>query len=145
MSVFRCAVALLAMLIPVAAHAAGTVKVQQVDGSVQVYPGSTMRVGGGVLRLTSADKKGTLVITDAACSFVGKLLRCLPYSCILDQRGNHRIPLAVGTIYFNTTNEAQQLSYSSTRIPPGGVFGMIRTVHGTYVTITGKLDGGYRR
>lgn len=126
------------------ASATGTIKVQQVNGSIQTYPNSTMQAGNKTLRLTSADKKGTLVITDAACSYVEKLLRCLPYSVDLLQDGKHPIPLATGTIYFNTTDSNQTLKYSSKQVPPNSVYGAFQTVHGTFVTIEGELDGGAR-
>lgn len=143
---FRYAIGVAAMLLSTSvALASGTVRVQQVNGSVQTYPNSTFVVEGKTLRLTTADKKGTLVITDAACSFDGKLMRCLPYNVILKQGGSYQIPLRSGTIYYNPTGQVQTLSYSSSQIGPKGVLGTMHTVHGTYVTITGTLDGGAQR
>ena len=124
------------------AGAKGTVTVQQVDGSVQSYPNSSIRVVNKTLQLVSPDGKGTLVIKDAACSYVEQLLRCLPYTAVLTQKGNHPIPIAQGAIYFNTTNQKQQLKYSSTQVGANSVYGLVKTVHGTYVTIIGALDGG---
>ncbi len=136
------ALAFLTALSPISiAHAKGTVVVQQVNGSKQTYPNSTLRVVGKTLRLTTADKKGTLIITDAACSYVGKLLQCLPYAAVLQQNGTHTIALQRGTIYFNPTREKQQLKYSSTQIPPNGVLAIVRSAVGTYVSVSGTLDG----
>lgn len=134
--------ALLAALSPASmVLAKGTVVVQQADGSKQSYPNSTLRIVGKTLRLTSADRKGTLIITDAACSYVGKLLQCLPYAATLQQNGTHTIALQRGMIYINPTGETQRLKYSSTQIPPHGVLAIVRSVAGTYVSVSGTLDG----
>lgn len=128
------------------ASAKGLVKVQQANGSVQLYPDSTFHVVGKTLKITTADKKGTLVITDAACSYVEqKLLRCLPYAVVLQQNGTFPIAIKSGTIYYNPTHEPRLLKYSSMQIPPNGVLGIMQSAHGTYVTITGEVDGGARR
>lgn len=123
------------------ALAKGTVTVQQANGSVQTYPNSTLIVAGKTLRITTADKKGTLVITDAACMSIGKLLRCYPYAVVLHQNGVFPIAIRQGTIYLNTTGEAQQLSHSSVRVRGNGVVASLLSTHGTYVNVSGELDG----
>ena len=123
-------------------EAKGLVKVQQADGSIQNYPDSTLYVVGRTLKITTADKKGTLIVTDAACSLVDKLLRCLPYAVVLKQNGTFPIAITGGSIYFNPTREKQSLKYSSMQIAPNGVLAVMRSQHGTYVTISGQLDGG---
>lgn len=134
-----------ALSLTCSANATGLVTVQQADGSIQRYPESTLHVVGRTLKITTADKKGTLVITDAACSYVEKLLRCLPYAVVLHQRGTFPIAISSGVIYFNPTYQRQPLKYSSTQIAPNGVLGTLRSVHGTYVTISGHIDGGGKR
>ena len=126
-------------------EAKGLVKVQQADGSVQNYPDSTLYVAGKTLKITTADKKGTLVVTDAACTLADKLLKCLPYAVVLKQNGTYPIAITGGSIYFNPTHETQTLKYSSMQIQPNGVLGVFRSEHGTYVTISGKLDGGAQK
>ena len=133
------------LLAAASAEAKGLVKVQQADGSIQNYPDSTLYVVGKTLRITTADKKGTLVVTDAACTLADKLLKCLPYSVVLKQNGTYRIAITGGSIYFNPTHETLRLKYSSMQVQPNGVLGVMRSQHGTYVTISGKLDGGAQR
>ena len=131
-----------ALLATASVEAKGLVKVQQADGSIQNYPDSTLYVVGKTLKITTADKKGTLIITDAACSLADKLLRCLPYAVVLKQNGTFPIAITGGSIYFNPTREKQSMKYSSMQIPPNGVLAVMRSQHGTYVTISGQLDGG---
>ena len=146
MRAFALAIAIIESLaVMCLADAKGLVRVQQSNGSVQLYPESTVVAGGKTLKITTANKKGTIIITDAACSFVDQLMRCLPYALVLKQNGTFPIAIRSGTIYFNTTNQPLTLKYSSTQVPPNGVLGILQTVHGTYVTITGSLDGGPQR
>ena len=133
--------AIFAFLGPSIAHAKGTVRVQQSNGSVQLYENATIEVVAKNLEITTADGKGKLVITDAACSYVQKLMRCLPYSYVLKQNGTHRLDFDHGTIYYNPTQTKQQLTYSSTQLEPEGVMIAARSKKGTYLTVTGKLDG----
>ncbi|MBV8244839.1 MAG: hypothetical protein JOZ38_02855 [Candidatus Eremiobacteraeota bacterium] len=130
-----------AVLIPCVAEAKGTVRVQQSDGSVQVYRDVTLRVVGKTLQITTADSKGTLVITDAACSFVDALMRCLPYHYTLVQNGAHLLDFEYGTVYYNPTKTKQTLRYSSTQLEPDGVLAAVKSKRGTYVSISGTLDG----
>lgn len=125
----------------VQAFATGTVIVQQHNGSVQTYPNATIRVENKALKITSADKKGTLIIDRAACSYVGELLRCLPYSMKLDQGGGlHRLDFQRGTVYLNLTDDSQELPLSSKRLPPQSIMLSLTTKVGTIVNITGGID-----
>lgn len=123
------------------AQAAGTVRVQQSDGSVQVYRDVSINIIGKTLRATTADRKGSLLIDRAACSNSGKLQTCLVYHVMLDQGGSTRpIDLAIGTAYLNVTNGTQQLPLSSTKIAPNNVVIAMRTYAGTYLSMSGSID-----
>jgi hypothetical protein len=124
-----------------AADAKGTVRVQQSDGSTQVYPNVTLRIVNQTLRITTQDGKGTLVVTKAACSFEGDLMRCLPYELQLIQGGSeNKLDFQQGTLYWNKTDTKQQLSASSTQVPPNGVLGLLLTKKGTIIAISGVID-----
>ncbi|MGZ3505838.1 MAG: hypothetical protein ACXVAC_18985 [Vulcanimicrobiaceae bacterium] len=116
-------------------------RVQQSNGSVQLYDNATIEVVGKTLQITTANGKGTLVINDAACSYVEKLMRCLPYHYVLQQNGTHQLDFEHGTIYYNPTQTKQQMTFSSTQLEPEGVLIAVKSKKGTYVTITGTLDG----
>jgi hypothetical protein len=140
---FRCismlALALATVALPAAA--AGTVRVQQSDGSVQVYRGAAMDIIGKTLRVTSADGKGTLLIDRAACTYNGDIQVCLLYHVVLDQGGApHPIDLATGTAYVNLTSSPQQLALSSTKVQPNGILIAMRTKAGTYISMSGSID-----
>lgn len=137
------ALAMSAFLIySIPAQAKGTVRVQQPDGAVQTYDNVTFRVVNKTLRIETADKVGTLVITDAACSLNDKILMCLPYAMVLHQGGQKRpLDFHSGTVYFNkSSSDKQQLKLSSTQLPPNGVLGVLKSTRGTYVTFSGTLD-----
>lgn len=138
-------IAAAALLFIAGAHAAdakGTVRVQQDDGSVQVYDNVTIRIiGDHALTITTADGKGTLLIERAACSYAGALLVCLPYSMSLEQNGTSKLlDFQRGTTYFNFTSEKQPLPLSSTTVPPNGVLFAMNTKIGTYVAVSGTID-----
>jgi hypothetical protein len=123
------------------AEAKGSARVQQSDGSVQTYPNVSIRIRNKTLRITTADGKGTLIIDKAACSYLGALQRCLPYSIMLHQGGgDSRINFDQGTVYANLTDARQQLPQSSTQIPPRGILLALRTKAGTYITLSGTID-----
>jgi hypothetical protein len=123
------------------AHATGTVRVQQNDGSVQTYRNVAIRIKNDSMSITTSDGKGTLVIGKAACSKIGALIRCLPYDATLDQGGGlTHIALQNGTAWFNPESTAQTLSFSSQQIPPHGVVLAVRTKAGTYMSLTGTVD-----
>jgi hypothetical protein len=123
------------------ARASGTVQVQQSDGSIQKYPNATIVVSNKTLRITTADKKGTLVIDRAACSLIGKVMRCLPYSMSLDQGGGaHPLDFQRGTVYLNGTDTPQPLPATSAKLPPNSIMLSLTTWIGTVVNVTGTID-----
>ncbi|HUA09038.1 MAG TPA: hypothetical protein VMA98_07155 [Candidatus Acidoferrales bacterium] len=123
------------------ARAAGVVRIQQKDGSVREYPQSRMAWNGSTLWLHSADGKGVLQITTAACTYIDNLVRCLPYLVVLHQGGaNHKIAIDHGTVYMNFTSDPEQMPYSSQKLGANGLLVTIETQHGTYVTARGSLD-----
>ena len=125
-----------------AASAKGTMKVQQADGSVQVYNDVEIRAGNKQLKVTTADGKGTLRIDRAACQTVGELLRCLPYDMILTQNGKtYALDFQQGVVYVNKTKEKHNLPLSSTSVPPNGILMGISTKIGTFASMTGTIDG----
>jgi hypothetical protein len=137
----RCAAVLaIAAAVPTIAQARGSVRIQQIDGRIEIYQGVRLKLTGDTLRVASADGVGTLVVSKAACTVVDELQRCLPYALILHQHGTHTIMFDHGTVYFNTTNESHQLPHSSKTIPAGGVLALLKTHRGTYISITGRLD-----
>jgi hypothetical protein len=139
------ALALGALLVSLAlgspAWANGVVRVQQTDGSVREYPQTAMRWNGQTLWLHSADGKGVLEITTAACSDADNLVRCLPYAITLHQSGAKR-PIAVehGTIYMNFSSEAHHVPYSSELLGAHHLLVAVRTQHGTYISVRGNVD-----
>lgn len=126
--------------VPIFAQAKGTMRVQQSDGSVQLYDNVNLAVNGRELLVTTSNNKGTLIIDEAACSFVERVLRCIPQRVRLRQNGTQWLDFDRGTVYFNRTDEKQQLKYSSTQLPPNGVLGSLKSPKGTYVTWSGTLD-----
>lgn len=134
-----CAVFLAALCAP--ADAKGTARVAQIDGTVQVYPNVAIRVVHQLLKITTNDGKGTLVISRAACSFVGELQECLPYTLTLYQSGKVRkLPFGSGIAYFNSTGSAKTLPHSTVQIPPHGMVMNLKTKIGTRLLVTGILD-----
>jgi hypothetical protein len=123
------------------ADATGTMRVQQNDGTVQVYHDVLIRVAQRTLRIGSKDRKGVLVIDRAACSYAGSLLRCLPSTIKFEQNGQtHQIQLITGTLYVNLTDDMQQLHHSSTQLSPHDVMLMMQTKRGTYISLHGHID-----
>ncbi|MGB6986869.1 MAG: hypothetical protein WBD74_12915 [Candidatus Aquilonibacter sp.] len=124
------------------ALAAGTLRIQESDGSVRTYTNVSVKVVHQTLRIRSADGKGTLIVNQAACSFVGKIQRCYPLKVSLEQSGATKpIDLKRGTIYVNTSGDVQQLPLSAQQLPSHGILLSFVTDIGTYVTMTGKVDG----
>ncbi|MGZ3520868.1 MAG: hypothetical protein ACXVAG_07760 [Vulcanimicrobiaceae bacterium] len=124
-----------------AVNATGTARVQQRDGTVKIYRYVWIRIADKRMSITSSDGKGTLVISKAACSMVGKLMRCFPYSVVLDQNGGTRqIAMQTGTVWLNPSSAKQQLPQSSTQLPPRSVLLSIRTKAGTYLSLNGTVD-----
>jgi hypothetical protein len=97
------------VLVPCAAGAAGLVRVYQSDGSVQEYANATSRYSkdAKTLSITTADGKGTLMIDQAACSYIGELYRCLLTHLSLTQNGQtHPLDFETGTAYANASARA---------------------------------------
>ncbi|MBV8170455.1 MAG: hypothetical protein JO219_00830 [Candidatus Eremiobacteraeota bacterium] len=123
------------------ALAKGTVQVQQSDGSVQTYPNSSIVVANKVLKITSADKQGTIVIERAACFHMGEIIRCLADQLSLDQGGKDQVlDLHYGTIYLNSTGTKQSLPATSAQLAPNGIMLSLVTKIGTVVNLTGTID-----
>jgi hypothetical protein len=123
------------------ADATGPMRVQQNDGTVQVYHDVLIRVAQRTLRIGSKDRKGVLVIDRAACTYAGSLLRCLPSTIKFEQNGQtHTIQLITGTLYVNLTDDMQQLHHSSTQLSPHDVLLMMQTHRGTYISLHGHID-----
>ncbi len=121
--------------------AKGTVTVQQSDGSTQTYNNVSIVIANKTLRITTADGVGSLVIDKAACSYVGDLQMCLPYSMTLDQGGGtHPLDFQRGTVYANLTDSKQPLPQSSAQLPPNGIMLSLTTKIGTIVNLTGTID-----
>jgi hypothetical protein len=124
------------------ALATGTIRLQESDGDVRTYTNVTIKVVHQTLRITSADGKGTLIVNQAACSFVDKIQRCYPLKVSLEQGGVTKpLDLKRGTIYVNTTGAAQPMPMSSQQLPSHGILLSFVTDIETYVTMTGKVDG----
>lgn len=123
------------------AAATGTARIQQRDGSTKTYTNVRISVQNESMQITSSDGKGTLVLGKAACTKIAELVRCIPYDATLEQRGRAmHIPLQSGTVWINPSKTRQQLSHSSTQLPPRGVLLSLRTKKGTYVSLTGVID-----
>ena len=122
--------------------AKGTIRIQHSNGDTNVYQNVGITVVHRTLRITSADGKGTLIVSQAACSYAGKLERCSPERVTLEQGGATKpINISSGTIYVNPTDDTQTLSLSSTQLPPHGILLIIRTKIDTYISMSGQIDG----
>jgi hypothetical protein len=133
-----------ALSVPLPAGATGTTRLQQADGSRQNYPGVTIRIlkGKNQITVTSPDGKDTLTLTKAACSFVGDLQRCLFGEVELTKHGQTRVlSYDQGTIYLNLTEKPLALPLSSRQVPANGIILALHTTHGTFINVTGTIDG----
>ena len=138
---FVAALALLAVTFAPPASAAGTTRVEQTDGSVQIYQDVTMRLQGPTLWVQSANHKAMLEIKTASCSFDGKIKRCFPSAFSLLKQGvTHAIPVAWGTVYLNLTDATQPLPLSSKDLPAQSLLVLVRTERGTYISVRGTID-----
>jgi hypothetical protein len=123
------------------ADATGTARIQRQDGSAKTYTNVHIAIRNESMALTSSDGKGTIVLGKAACTRIGELVQCLPYDATLLQNGQSaHIPLKSGTVWLNPSSTTQELSHSSTQLPPRGVLLSVETKRGTYVTLTGTVD-----
>lgn len=127
--------------VPNVAVARGTARVQQRDGDVRVYKDVRIKIADQRLWITSSDGVGTLVIDKSSCTAFDTLVRCLPYTAVLNQRGTTRnLAIENGSAWFNRSKTTQTLPQSSTRLPPHGVLMTLKTKAGTYVSLTGTVD-----
>ena len=143
MNAFRsliAATALSAALLPSAAFASGTVRVEQSGGQVRYYHNVMLALGGDTLRIVSPDHVGTLIVKRAACYAVNGLQRCLPTKLVLSQHGTHTITFERGTVYLNLSDRPRTMPHSSKVVVAHGVVALLETTHGTYIAITGRLD-----
>lgn len=123
------------------AFARGTVRISQDGGSAQRYAGSVIELVGNTIRVFSPDRRDTLIITHAACSYVGEIERCLPYRLTLRRNDTeHAIAFDRGSVYFNPTALTHPLPRSSTRLAPNGVLVFVRTARGTSIAVQGTVD-----
>lgn len=126
---------------PATASATGTLNIHKNTGSVNTYKDIEIKVFSGSLFLTSDDGDGTIVITRAACSYQGEILVCFPTAAALVQQGESRaLNLKSGTLYFNSTKDAQPLSRSSSKLPPNSVMATLSLKDGTSINVTGHID-----
>lgn len=123
------------------ARAGGTVVIRQSDGHTNVYHDVAIKVIHGALFMTSADGKGTMVVHQAACSYQGDLMVCFPTAVTLVQAGRTSpITVRSGTIYVNSTDDAQQLPLSTTKVAPHSIMLSLSTKRGTFVSLVGQID-----
>lgn len=124
-----------------AAQAKGTVTIVHSDGSQNVYNDAVIKIIHNALYVTSDDGDGTIVISRAACSYQDKLLVCLVTKATLVQDGSVTpLDFKSGTLYVNSTDDAQQLALSTTKIPAHSVLLSFTTDKGTYVGVSGRID-----
>ncbi len=127
--------------LPNVSAATGTARIQQADGNVKTYSNVRINIAQQKMSITSSDGKGTLVISKAACSMIGKMIRCYPYAATLEQGGTARpITVVNATVWLNPSGESQQLPRSSMHLPPRGVLLSLQTKAGTYVSLSGTAD-----
>jgi hypothetical protein len=123
------------------ARAEGTITIQHVNQGPQTYDGVGVKVIHNTLNVTSRDGKGTLIITEAACSYQGAITVCLPTDVTLVQAGDaHALDLRRGTLYANMTDSMQWLPHSTTQLPPRGIVMSLLSGKGTYINLVGKID-----
>jgi hypothetical protein len=139
------ALALLGLIFGTGARsdAKGTATITKSSGVVNTYEHARIHVlGDSSLRITSADGRGSLTIHYAACSFAGELQHCFPYDVTMNQAGSqHPIHLKRGTLYLNNTDASLPLPHSSTQVPSHGIILALRTKRGTFISVTGRVDG----
>jgi hypothetical protein len=123
------------------AAATGTILVRLSSGRTDTYQHVAIKLIHSSLYITSADGKGTLVIHRAACWYQGQLLVCFPTSAVLVQAGKSSpLDLKTGTVYANSTGDAQSLPFSTTKVPAHSIMLSFTTQHGTYVALRGQID-----
>ena len=128
------------------ARASGTLNIHHQNGSINTYRDVEIKVLSGALFVTSDDGDGTLVVSNAACSYQGKIIVCLPTAVAVVQGGSsHALDLKSGTIYVNYTDSDQAMSRSTTKLPAHNIMLAFSTNRGTSVTLTGRIDQVIKR
>jgi hypothetical protein len=122
------------------ASASGTLMIQRGSAGADRYDPVKIQVIHNTFNVTSADGRGTMIITRAAC-YQKDVMVCLPTGITLIQDGTvHALDLRKGTLYVNMSGSTQTLSHSTTQLPPQGVLMTLVTNKGTYINLTGKID-----
>jgi hypothetical protein len=126
---------------PTPGLAGGITRIQHSDGRQFEYPGATLRLSKGKQQLTiiSPDGRDTLIVGEAACSWVGELQRCLLGKITLQKKGGAAEPIGFdqGTAYVNLTTEKLHLPLSTKEVPPNGIVLAMHTLKGTFINVTG--------
>ena len=129
------------VFVPATAGATGTISIHRSNGTSNSYSDVEIRVFSGSLFLTSDDGNGTIVVTQAACSYQGKMIVCLPIAAALVQQGeSDALNLRNGTIYLNYSDTAQPLSRSSAKVPARSIMVALTLNDGTFIDARGKID-----
>jgi hypothetical protein len=124
-----------------AAQATGTILIQQSSGESNTYDNVAIKILHGSLYLTTADGRGTLVITRAACSHQDQLMVCFATNATLVQSGQTSpLDFDRGTIYINNTDSQQPLVLSTAKVPAHGILVSLTTKRGTYIGLSGRID-----
>lgn len=123
------------------AVAMGTATVRQSDGDTDVYHNVQIKVLHNALYVTTADGKGTIVISQAACSYQGQLMVCFATHAALVQSGTTKaLDLKKGTIYANNTDDPQPMTLTTAKVPPHSIVLSMETDAGTYISLNGRVD-----
>jgi hypothetical protein len=124
------------------ALASGTARIQQTNGSVNTYSGMRLQILPHSVVLRSPDGQDEVSML---CESGGDGISVCRPQAFYFQRGAkaYSIPLRQGTVYINTSDDAQTLPLSSTRVPPHSILLALQTRRGTY--ITGQASAGGAR
>ena len=140
------AAAALCLATPLAAQATGTLSIHRQNGGINTYRTVEIKVLSGSLFVTSQDGAGTIVVSNAACSYQAKIVVCLPTAVALVQGGSsHALDLKSGTVYLNYTDSDQPMSRTTTKLPAHHVMLAFSTSRGTSVTLSGVIDQVIKR
>ena len=121
--------------------ATGTLRVQHLDGKIKTYQHVRVLVKDESMALVSADGKGYLVLGKAACTLIGKNLRCALYDGTLLQFGQKtHVALKDGTLWLNPGKTAEQIADSSVKLAPHGVWLSVVSKKGLHATLSGTAD-----
>lgn len=128
-------------MVPAAASATGTINIHRANGDKNTYRDVEIKIFAGAIFLTSDDGDGTIVVTQAACSYQGMIMVCLPIAAALVQEGDsNALNLKAGTVYFNYSKAPQTLARSTTKLPSGSILLALTLRDGTFIDARGKID-----